>query len=653
MTKITAQHDAGGGGGVASDVKRLGRFALFGVYVVLACAYLLWRVLFTINGDHVVYAWIFLAAEALCMLTASAFYFLTAGRDDPPEPQRLDPSPLVDVFIATFNEDVDLVRTTAIAARDMDEPHRTWICDDGRRGAVEELAGDLGIGYLTRPDNAHAKAGNLNNALRRTDGELVLVLDVDHVPRRSLLTRLLGYFADPRVAVVQIPQVFYNIDSFQHHSHGGVHREVWHESTLFHHAIQPGAARLNTAFFVGTGALLRRSALLAVGGFAEGTVTEDIHTSLRLHAAGYRLVYVDEPLAFLLAPDTPVAYACQRLRWAQGAMQVLRGERALWKRNGLTLGQRVGYLNALTVYLTSYYHLVFYAAPGLFILLGVSPIAADAAVALPVFASRMLIDAAVFKLATGRQGRLFLSECFRMMNLSLNIRASWALIFPNGHAFRVTPKGQHGGVALSLLVPILVIVLFNLTAVGVALHRLGAAPNGIGALLLATFFAGQFALAGALAMLHVYERRSVDERFVFPVSFKAHLRMDEGDAQVRGVHIRRINRWHAYITGDDLPLEGIGTLELIATNIRRPIRVRFHGTEPMKSEGSGLTISRVALLNLTAIEGDRLESMLFNDSLPAFFTSARPAAWPTAGEGLDPKPSEVTGAFVPVRSGIL
>jgi hypothetical protein len=375
-----------------------------------------------------------------------------------------------------------------------------------------------------------------------------------------------------------------------------------------------------------------------------------------LHAAGYRLVYVDEPLAFLLAPDTPVAYACQRLRWAQGAMQVLRREPALWKRGGLTLAQRIGYLNALTVYLTAYYHLVFYVAPGLFIILGVSPIAADAAVALPVFVSRMLIEAAVFKLATGKQGRLFLSECFRMINLSLHIRASWALLFPDGHAFRVTPKGQHGGVPLSLLGPMLVLVLFNLTAHGVALHRLSAGPSDIGALLLATFFAGQFALAGALAMLHVYERRSVDDRFVFPVSFHAHLRMDTADAQVRGVHIRRINRWNAYITGEDLPLDGIGTLELNAADIRRPLCVRFHGTESLDSEESPLTISRVALLDLTVSEGDRLEHMLFNDSLSAFFTAARPAAWPhglTAGEGLDPRRSERTAAFVHVRSEIL
>src|SRR5579875_1870823 len=255
----------------------------------------------------------------------------------------------VDVFIPTYDESPALLRKTILAARELRLPHRTWVLDDGRRPEVRELCDELGVGYLTRDSNEHAKAGNLNAALARTDGEFVVVLDADFIALPQLLERTLGHFErDERLALVQLPQTFYNVDSIQHVDPRSP--SSWHEQSLFYDVIQPGKNRWNAAFWCGSPAVLRRAALESIGGVATSTVTEDILTSMRLHAAGWRTLYHDEVLAVGVAPGDLDGFQTQRLRWAQGSMQILRSrENPLCKR-GLTLAQRLNYLASMTTY---------------------------------------------------------------------------------------------------------------------------------------------------------------------------------------------------------------------------------------------------------------------------------------------------------------
>ncbi|HZA51916.1 MAG TPA: cellulose synthase catalytic subunit, partial [Myxococcaceae bacterium] len=336
----------------------------FALYMALTTAYLAWRALFSINPEAPAYAWSFFALEVYACLFSIVFYATILDRT-----RRASPPPLegleVDVFICTYNEAIPLLRQTVRRAMAMDYPHRTWLLDDGNRPQARALAEELGCGYFARTRNEHFKAGNLNHALSKTAGDLVVVLDADHLVRKEFLRRLVGHFADPQVAVVQTPQVFYNVDSFQHHLDARRGR-LWHEGAIFHHAIQPGADRWNAAFFVGTGAILRRSALEQIGGFATGSVTEDAFTCMRLHAAGFRSVYHDEPLAYLMAPESLLQYLVQRLRWGQGSMQILRLENPLW-RPGLTLCQRLVYFVALASFAQALVHLAYYLAPAIFL----------------------------------------------------------------------------------------------------------------------------------------------------------------------------------------------------------------------------------------------------------------------------------------------
>ena len=231
---------------------------------------------------------------------------------------------------------------TIAAAVELSPTHETWVLDDGRRPAVERLATELGARYLTRPDNTHAKAGNINHALKYVEADVIAVLDADHVAHPDFLRHTLPYFDDPQVALVQTPQDFYNVDSFEHQDRG--RKQVFNEQAIFYRVIAPGKNRWGGAFWCGTCALVRLEALREVGGVATETVTEDIHTTVRMHSRGWQTVYHNEVLARGLAARSLDEYLLQRNRWATGAMQVIRTQNPL-TTPGLSFGQRLSYAN--------------------------------------------------------------------------------------------------------------------------------------------------------------------------------------------------------------------------------------------------------------------------------------------------------------------
>ncbi|MEO5920195.1 MAG: glycosyltransferase [Pseudolysinimonas sp.] len=231
------------------------------VTLALGVNYLAWRWLLSLNLDAWWIAIPLVVAETYSLIDVSLFgltMWQAKSRPRPPAPS-LDAT--VDVFITTYDEDPELVATTARAARAIHFPHTTWILDDGARPELEAVATELGVGYITRSEGwkdrpRHAKAGNLNNALMETDGEFVLVLDADQVPHPAILDRTLGYFTDPEIALVQTPQKFGNVTARD---------PLGSEAPLFYGPIQQGKDGWNAAFFCGSNAVLRRDALMQLG----------------------------------------------------------------------------------------------------------------------------------------------------------------------------------------------------------------------------------------------------------------------------------------------------------------------------------------------------------------------------------------------------
>jgi cellulose synthase (UDP-forming) len=340
--------------------------------------YFYWRVSWTLSLDtplEAAVSLLLLAAEIYGLLILFLGYFQTVEvrkREIPP----LRSTPSVDVLIPTYNEPESVVRRTVIGALALTYPRKkVYVLDDGRRSDIEAMAKHLGCGYITRPDNRHAKAGNLNHALALTDGELIVIFDADHVPVRGFLEKTIGFFEDARVALVQTAQHFFNPDPFERNLR--LTGSMPPEQTFFYHVVQPGNDFWNSAFFCGSCAVLRRSAVRKIGGFKTGSVTEDVHTSLELHAAGYRSVYLPLPLAAGLATETLAAHVKQRTRWARGMAQVLRLDCPLLKR-GLSLAQRINYFNAMLHFFFGIPRLIMIVAPLTFLLFGVHPIKADA-----------------------------------------------------------------------------------------------------------------------------------------------------------------------------------------------------------------------------------------------------------------------------------
>jgi cellulose synthase (UDP-forming) len=486
--------------------------------VVLGLYYLVWRWTSSVNMGVWWLALPLVLAETYSfvdgVLFGTSVWKLKERGAAPPPPEGAT----VDVFITTYNEPIELVMETALAALAIRHPHRTWILDDGAREEMRAAAEGAGIGYITRTADwqgmpRHAKAGNLNNALFQTDGEYLMVLDADQIPTPEILDKTLGWFRDPKVALVQTPQYFVNVPEDD---------PLGSQAPLFYGPIQQGKDGWNAAFFCGSNAVLRREALMMIGisGYVDEvehtlrqvlrragrvlrqarrapgasepsvaaalgevaqavkdarsalragepyseitydfqrrvdaaarsvvagdlealqadlaaiaelggdvpapdllladevvsrladrewsplgaiesvqamvrsidvdrsgeaqpvmpmatiSVTEDMATAMRIHAGGWRSVYHHETLAHGLAPEDLGTMLTQRLRWAQGTLQVMLRENPLTKR-GLSAGQKLMYLGTMWSYLSGFAALAYIAAPILFLCFGIRPV---------------------------------------------------------------------------------------------------------------------------------------------------------------------------------------------------------------------------------------------------------------------------------------
>jgi cellulose synthase/poly-beta-1,6-N-acetylglucosamine synthase-like glycosyltransferase len=409
------------------------RYALVALFCSSGLAYLWWRSQ-VVNTALPAWSWFVFAAETIGFLWSMTFVFSSVQLAERETPAAAGGLP-VDVLVPTYGEPLDVLRRTVMAASAISYPHETWVLDDGDRREVRTLAHELGVHYLARASNVDAKAGNLNHALGHLRGDFIAIFDADHVAQPNFLDRTLGYFCDPGVAFVQTPQEFFNADS---HQHLVPERTVSNEHSIFYHVVQRGRDRWNATMFCGCSAVVRRAAIDSIGGFATGTVTEDMHTSVRLHAAGWRSVFHPEILAAGIAPFEGAGFRLQRLRWAQGAMQVAAQERLL-RGPGLTWPQRFFYLLHVLNHLEGWRHALFFALPAIVLLTGLSPLRADALSYAAHFAPYFLASVLIYAELGRDHGRLFESEVFNLARCMTSIRATFAL-FRKRLQFRVTPK---------------------------------------------------------------------------------------------------------------------------------------------------------------------------------------------------------------------
>lgn len=453
-----------------------GRRWVLTLSLFLYARYMLWRLLYTIPTDDaasMTVGWITYLAE-LYGLCQFCFFSYQSWSPTERQPARITKYPTVDIMVTVVDEPLSILRQTLIGCLSQDYPRDRFtvhVLDDGHRLEAKKLAASLGCEYIRRPDRPrHAKAGNLNHALRLTDGELVAVFDVDHIPARTFLKDTVGFFDDPKVAIVQTPHHFYNPDVFQRNLRVG--ESVKNEQALFFRALQAGRDSHNSAFFAGSGGLLRRQPLMKIGGFQTQTITEDIHTSMNLHARGYKSCYLNKVLSAGLMPETFEGYLKQRKRWAMGCIQVLLRDNPLTKR-GLTFAQRIDYFGSIFYFFFGLPRLICLIAPLSSLLFNTPPITANVLALTNYFFSFFIASALVMRPVSRGSRNPFWSDVYEIaMCFALSLEALKALAAPRKERpFEVTPKGQRvkksTATELSLAWPHL--ITFGLLVVGLTL----------------------------------------------------------------------------------------------------------------------------------------------------------------------------------------
>ncbi|MDZ8275171.1 glycosyltransferase [Microbacterium aquimaris] len=622
--------------------------------VLLGVNYIAWRWLASINWEAWWIAVPLVVAETYSLIDTFLFAVTMWRARDRPAPTS-PPQGTVDVLITTYNEPVEMVAATAAAAQRIAYPHETWILDDGARPEMRAAAADLGVGYITRSADwadkpRHAKAGNLNNALLRTDGEFLLILDADQVPDPLILHRTLGYFADdPEVALVQTPQWFVNVDEAD---------PLGSQAPLFYGPIQQGKDGWNAAFFCGSNAILRRDALMQLGivgyvrdveestsralraaenllaraarsrqtpaslrgelsglrekvtaarreiaaggaiadvtyrldadvkkasasvvsrdvaalhsdlrivhelaGFDDGSdapaidevalatlsshefsplgaiesvsvllsalrvdrpdqaqpiqpmatisVTEDMATAMQLHALGWRSVYHHEILAHGLAPEDLRTMLTQRLRWAQGTLQVMLRDNPLVKK-GLSSGQRLMYFATMWSYLSGFTAIVYLAAPVIYLTLGVMPVTAWSLDFFARFLPYFIVNQVLF-LVVARGIRTWRGQQYSLALFPVWIRACTTafsnVVLHRPLGFAVTNKDgrQDSGIPWRLIWPQLtaIIVLVVAMLIGLARIAVGTA-DGTGTLVNTVWVVYDLAVLSVIVQAALY-----------------------------------------------------------------------------------------------------------------------------------------------------
>ena len=449
--------------------------------------YIWWRVAYTLKWDEPLdLAWgvLLLLAECYAWLMLLLGYFQTARplrRDSVPLPGDSRAWPTVDVYIPTYNEPMSVVMPTVVAALALDWPgtkFKVHVLDDGRRPECRALARELGANYLVRPDNRHAKAGNLNHALANTQGEFIAIFDCDHVPTRSFLQRVMGAFLrEPKLALVQTPHHFFSPDPFEHNL--AKFRRMPNEGELFHGLIQDGNDFWNAAFFCGSCAVLRRSALQEIGGFAVETVTEDAHTALRLQRRGHNTALINVALAAGLATESLSAHIGQRIRWARGMAQIFRLDNPFFGK-GLHWAQRLCYGSAMLHFFNGGPRLIYLTAPSAFLLTNTYVIDAAPLDVLLYVLPHIVLAGITNSRLQGAHRSSFWSEVYEtVLAWYIALPTLVALFAPRKGTFNVTIKGggaQRGFFDWQIAWPFLLLAGLNMVAFGFGAARLVAGP---------------------------------------------------------------------------------------------------------------------------------------------------------------------------------
>lgn len=462
------------------------RFLVVLMFQLLNLRYVWWRwnsTMVPFSADpEAIWMWIFLILE-LCATTVLAWHFIvlikpsdrTGAADEAEARLRARKEvPGVDVFIPTYNEPEDILKRTIRAAIKLEYPDfKVWVLDDGARQWLKDFCQECSVAYIVRPDRKAFKAGNLNHAIKQAHNPLICVVDADFALEPHFLMRTVGMLDEPDVGIVQTPQIFLNPDAIQYNLGG---EKAWPEAQcMFTDVMQSSRDTWNNAFCYGTSFVIKRECLEKCGGFPEETITEDIHTTYVLLSHGYKTRFLNEKLSSGLATQDIAEFVRQRTRWGIGTFQCLVASRGVLRLKGISLIERLFFLDPVLYYLGSLWTLFMLMAPALYWWFGIAPFHSDFGQLLVVLGPRMLLSVYGLYVLSNGKNLPFVSEISRVVGLFVFCRAVLNLILnPHSQIFSVTKKEldlKRPTIYWRLLWPHL--TLLSLTAAGMLLRFFG------------------------------------------------------------------------------------------------------------------------------------------------------------------------------------
>ena len=524
------------------------RWIFGGLTAALICAYAAWRWTDTLPPFEPSFGSLWQRAymlfEAIAILyTLMSIVILLRYADHSAEADAAEATleaegawPPVDVFICTYNEPVDVLEKSVLLSKAMDYPGlRVFVLDDTRRVWLRDYCAEVGVNYVTRPTNEHAKAGNLNNGLRATSGldpaPIILVLDADFAPHANLLKRTVGLFHDARVGVVQTPQLYFNADPIQHNLMAS---KAWvDDQRIFFDVFQPAKDAWDSAFCVGTTFLVRRDRLEEIGGFPHEAVSEDINLTYTMLRHGYVTRWLNERLSVGLAAEGLPEYITQRARWCLGTIQVALLKNGPFTGSGLTLVQRLQYLHGLLNWLCKPFIVLMLLAPAVYWFFDVPAFEADY-VAFLRHAVPALI--AFYSYSSWVSRRRTLPIFMEVTHMVTAVAITWTLITccyrPFGRPFKVTDKGGDRSrtiVRWGMLRIFGGLTVISLGAIGWALAGPYAATEPTPVDILNLTWAGLSALLSGIACLVCFERPRLHREELFETDHAGCLTIDGDD----------------------------------------------------------------------------------------------------------------------------